>query len=90
MKIDFSQPILDLDDKEVGLTLGSAAIQAMMSPVKEDESMPAAEKVRLFELSLKIKAGDADLPVEDIAFIKARIGKIFAPLVVGRAFAMLG
>lgn len=90
MKIDFSQPILDLDDKEVGLTLGAAAIQAMMSPIREDESMPATEKVRLFELSLKIKAGDADLPVEDIAFIKGRIGKIFAPLVVGRAFAMLG
>lgn len=91
MKIDFSQPILDLDDKEVGLTLGGAAIQAMMTPTKEDDTMPASEKVRLFEISLKIKgAAEIDIPVEDIAFIKGRIGKLFAPLVVGRAFAMLG
>lgn len=90
MKIDFSQPILDLDDKETGLTLGGAAIQAMMSPIAGDERMEATEKVRLFELSLKIKGGESEIPVEDIAFIKARIGKVFAPLVVGRAYAMLG
>lgn len=91
MKIDFSQPILDLDDKDVGLTLGTAAIQAMLTAFPEDHNMPATDKVRLFELSLKIKGGNADdLPVEDIAFIKARIGRVFAPIVVGRAFAMLG
>lgn len=94
MKIDFSQPILDLDDNEIaGLTLGSAAIQAMMTAYPDDHNMPATDKVRLFELSLKIKKGGDlldDYPVEDIAFIKARIGKAFAPIVVGRAFAMLG
>ncbi|MER9188288.1 hypothetical protein [Mesorhizobium australicum] len=91
MKIDFSQPILDLDDAETGLTLGSAAIQAMMTPMRDDENMQASEKVRLFELSLKIKGNSKiDLPVEDVAFVKARIGKVFAPLVVGRAHAMLG
>ena len=90
MKIDFSQPILDLEDKETGLTLGSASIQAMMTPINGDDQMPAGEKVRLFELSLKIKGGTTDFPVEDIAFIKARIGTMFAPLVVGRAYALLG
>lgn len=90
MRIDFSQPILDLDDTETGLTLGTASIQAMMTPAKGDEELAAGEKVRLFEIALKIKAGADDLPVEDVAFIKARIGKLFAPLVVGRAYAMLG
>ncbi|MER9000000.1 hypothetical protein NKJ52_20620 [Mesorhizobium australicum] len=91
MKIDFSQPILDLENAETGLTLGTAAIQAMMTPTREDENMQASEKLRLYELSLKIKAnGNVDMVVEDVAFIRARIGKVFSPLVVGRAFAMLG
>lgn len=90
MKIDFSQPILHIDGTDTGLTLGTASIQAMITPWPGDQDMPATDKVRLFDISLKVHAGgEIDLPVEDLALLKARIGKVSPQLVVGRAYAML-
>lgn len=88
MKIDFTQPILDLDGNETGLTLGEVSKHAVLSALQGDEHMPATEKVSLFELALKVKMND-ELSVEDVAAIKGRIGKACLPLVVGRAFALL-
>jgi len=95
MKINFNQPIKQLDGKVVKdstgeLTLKSIAIGAL-SNIGQDENPSAEEKVKWYDLTLKIynAKGELDVSVEDVALLKARIGKGFVPLVVGRAYEML-
>lgn len=99
MKIDVTQPIVDLSGRPVPegaeegspvLTLRSAIVTALLTPFKGDETMEGPAKLKHFLLAQRVHGDDApDLKAEDIALIKARIGKGYAALVVGRAFELL-
>lgn len=91
MKIDFSAPIRNFEGDAIeNLTLGTASIQSLMTPVKGDEDMPVLDKVRYFKLASALHgAAEIDLPIEDVALIKERVGKVFTVLVVGRVFELL-
>ncbi len=93
MKINLSTVITDLSgeavkDGEKDLTLSTVCISALLMPDQQDQ--PAKEKVERFHLAEKVHAaGEQDLSVDDVALLKKLIGKLFPPLVVGRAFAVL-
>ncbi|KTQ97767.1 hypothetical protein NS226_03760 [Aureimonas ureilytica] len=94
MKIDFTATIRDLEDKplkreggEGDLTLADVCIMGMLTPA--DNDLSGAEKARRFGLALRIKQGEEDWTVEDLSTLKASIGAIFTPLVVGRSWALL-
>jgi hypothetical protein len=101
MKINFSAILLDLHDKQlmqpvatpgevphVPATLAWVASEALLRATDEKDGQ---RKYKLFSLAMKVgKGGDIDLKAEDVALLKKLIGEQFAPLVVGRAFDLLG
>lgn len=94
-EINFGTALLDQDDKPImdgdkPLTLGRAAMVALMAPQPDEQTLPADEKLRKGKLALKVYAnGVLDLSVEDIALVKKYIGKTYGSLVVVRAFPLL-
>jgi hypothetical protein len=95
MKIDFSAVIKDLDgdavkDGERDATLGRVACTALLASHADEQNLPAEDKVKRFRLAeVAAKGAQAELQVEDVALIKTLIGKMFAPLIVGRAYDII-
>ena len=90
MKIDVMQsvrdyegrPVKDGADKNLSLrTVISASINASVG----DKPMTAEDKNKAFQISLKVW-GDkvVDLTVDQLAFIKTKVGEVYNPLVYGR------
>lgn len=99
-KIDFTQVLVGIDNKPLvspdpkittGMTLGEAAVTALMTTLDEDKGANGETKFNLYELARKISQNkNASLTVEEINTIKTRIGKAYGPTVVGPAWALLG
>lgn len=94
MKVDMTAPILDLQGapivaKEGAINLRLIVQQALMETLKSDQSATGADKVRLFDMAMRSNADAVDFTVEEMATIKARIGELMTPLIVGRAYALL-
>lgn len=103
MLIDFSAPILDLFGRpciEAGtgsngtdpknLTLATVASSALTAAIPDEPNQSAAVKVQRFGLALRVAAGGSvDLKAEEVAMLKDLIGKLYQPLVVGRAYDLL-
>lgn len=93
MTIDLTQPVLDYDKKilrikkdgeEKDLVLKEVFITALNTQAPGE--VPTVEqKIKIFELSTKMFTLDSmSLTVDEAAFIKERVGKIYNPLVYGR------
>ena len=95
-KVDFTQTLVGIDGKPLNgdvkpaLTLGDIAVTALHSTIEEDKTMSGLDKFKMDELARKVyKSKVATLSVEDLAAIKARIGKIYGPLVIGATWRLL-
>jgi len=95
--IDFGEQLTGLDGKglvekanghEVELTLSLVAINALLAMLPEEHALPATDKVRRFVIATKA-VGQAELTAEEIAIVKACIGRAYGPLVVARAWQLL-
>src|SRR5271163_139064 len=89
-KVDFSQVLIGADGKalpngEKKLTLGDVSGGALMALLDEDKNATGQDKYKLFVLAQKVMS-NKDMTVEDITLIKTRIGKAYAPGVVGPAW----
>ncbi len=97
MKINFDTPIRDAAGqpmKDAGTdnvaTLASVASGALFASLPGDESMQPTQKAEIGALGIALfAAGERDLRAEQIAMLKDRIGRAYAPLVVARAFEVL-
>ncbi len=97
MKIDFSAVLTDLDDKPLresaddeALTLGAAAVRALMNIYPGEENLSGTKKADRFVLASKIhKQTVVEIRSDEAALIKELIGKAYGPVVVGRAFPLL-
>lgn len=99
MKIDFLQPIKTLDGEDIPnpdsktgdpLTLKTICINSLLASDRESEQESGEKKYERYLLAQKIHAGkEEDFKAEDIALIKKLVGKIYIPLVVGRAYQLL-
>lgn len=101
--IDFNTKFKDLDgnevkDRQMGLdgkftesvaTLGRVAANALLAMTDADKDMTGETKVKRYDLAMRIVKGEASLKAEEIADIKAAIGKHYTPLIVGQAWKML-
>lgn len=95
MKRDFRQPIVNFEGTQLkddgrDVTLATVAINALLAAIP-NEIVTGEAKARRYALALKINAdpGDVNVTVEELALLKAEIGKVYAPLVVGRAYDLL-
>lgn len=99
MQINFNSPILDLDGKPLEvegepITLATLAIKALFETLADERGQPeqlsGEEKNKNAILAQAIHTtGDLDLEVEQVAMLKARIGRLCGPLLVMRAYALL-
>lgn len=96
-KINFGTELLDIrgvapikNADGAAVTLRDVALQALNANYQDEQHLAASEKVRRFQLAVKIANSDClELESEDIAALKALIGKAWNPLAVGRAFEIL-
>jgi hypothetical protein len=99
MKIDLTVILKSLDgevleektkDKLVPITLKSVCVNAMLSMTDEDRQEQGTSKAERYKLAFKLsEGGNQDLSTDEIVKIKERIGKIYIPLIVGRAYDLL-
>jgi hypothetical protein len=96
MRRDFTQPILNLDGTpgKVGdepITLQTLAMSALNTITEEDRTLTGSERAKRFDIMQRIYARprEVDLTAEQITLLKNLIGKMFAPLAVGRAYELL-
>lgn len=95
MKVDFSTAILDLTGKplvenENPITLGSISCTALTALAPDESQLAAATKVSRFRLALIASTGgEQDITPEQLVELKDLVGKLFAPLVVGRVYEIL-
>lgn len=100
--IDFTQPIRSLDGTVISqpatdpkakaepLTLGDVAVNVLEQMGADDQKLTGEEKFRMDILARKIyRQKAAALTSEEIAMIKARIGKFYGPSVIGSAWHLL-
>ena len=78
-------------DKDNTAVLADFAMNALLADV-QGETVPPAKKFHYYNLASRIKhavsesAEEIDLPSEDIALIKERIGKVYNTGIVGPAW----
>lgn len=95
MKVDVTQIIRDLSGQPLAgkpedATLRKVCLEVLMNTLRGDESMSGAGKAQLYALGMRIHSEDhPDLSAEDLSLVKDRIGRAYAPLVVGQAYALL-
>lgn len=101
--INFDAKFCDLDgnevrDRQMGqdgkmtesvATLGRVAANALLMITDADKDMAGEIKVKRYDLAMRVIRGEASLKAEEIATIKAVIGKHYSPLIVGQAWRML-
>ena len=103
MKVDFSQIMCDLDGniltEQPGnpearpIALRTLAVNSLMAFGDDDKNMSGEEKVKRYDLAFMIhnsKDEPIEIAVEDVALIKKQVGRIYAPLLVGQAWKLLG
>ena len=95
MKINFSQSVHSIDGKpfmenEKPLTLGTFCWTALLANYQDEQNLAGEEKFKRFNLASKLYGMDeVDLTAEDIAKIKACVGKFHGPAVVGPVYNAL-
>ena len=96
MKVNFEQALEGLDrkplmDGETPVTLGAVAVNALMTPMEGDDKLTGDDKLAHWLLAGRIQnaTGPLDITPEEATKIKDRIGRGFAPAVVGPAFIIL-
>lgn len=96
MKINLDQPLMDYegnpitdaDDNAKEIPLRKYLITAL-NAMLPNEMMSAEDKNKIFQISLKLNAPEADFTIDDRVFIKNRVARVQTPLVVGRITQIL-
>lgn len=89
MKVNLTQPIKNYDgklikDEKDKLTLKKVLVVALNSQDKNEVITPE-QKSKIYQLSLKMyESKEPNFTVDDLSFIKERVGKFWSALVYGR------
>lgn len=96
MKINFTQTINDArgnaikNNDDTDLTLRDVCSGAMFAMLPNDDQLSGNRKAEIGALGLKLfDSEELDLKSEQVTLIKERVGKMWNPLVVARAHALL-
>lgn len=92
VKINFSKKLMNLDGTigEENPTLATVSIKALIEHLEGDERATGEDKFKRAVLAQKLlPEGEIELPVEDIARIKERVGRAYQPMIVFAAWSAL-
>lgn len=68
--------------------LSGICINALLS-VNQQANVSGEEKLKRYQLAIKVKNGKGEVSAEEISLIKKLVGEVFSPLVVGQVWEML-
>ena len=95
MKVNFAQVLEQLDgtpitgENNAPFTLSMCAVNALLQPTTQ--TIPPIEKVRRARVAERVyEAGEIDISPEDIVLIRECIGVWYPPLIVMKAYRLLG
>ena len=87
--VDLENPESKLKEKEP-LTMRIVCTNSLLTPTQDDKNIDGNEKAKRFELAMRIYTEDEiDLNVDELKLLKDLIGRLYTPLVVGRAYQIL-
>lgn len=96
MEILFNRAIVDLDgndlmDNQQVVDLRKVAMNALVAPTKENNELSGEEKLKRWELAMKIKSepDPVVLTPEETTLIRKCVAKVYATLVSAQAWKML-
>ena len=91
MKIDVTVPMRNLDGEPVpDSSLRLIITESLLGVLRGDEGLDGPRKADLYALAFRIHHDDKpDLKAEEISLIKERIGRAYAPLIVGMSYKLL-
>jgi hypothetical protein len=100
MKLNINQPIKDFSGKpiEIGeqektsLTFRSV-IETTLNSQSEAHPLTAEKKLHAFQIGVKLfskKLDEYTLTIDQVAFIKERIGLFYGPVIYGRFLELIG
>jgi hypothetical protein len=95
MQLNFNAILKDFDGntlKENGneLSLKTVSVNALMFPYPDESNLSGDEKMNRYLLAQRLHAGgEIELRVEEVAKLKALIGKAYGPVIVGPSFQIL-
>lgn len=79
-----------LGSDEQPLTYRTVLQVSALATMPGDEHMDGLQKARLWNIAQVVfRDAEPELPAEDVALLKERVGKGWPPLVVGQTFAFL-
>ena len=89
MNTEGIKPLPNSDKKGLPLTLKDVCINAILHPGKDDTGKQKYEAYELFAKIRDCKTPDIEMTIEEVVKIKAKIGDIYMPLILGQAWEML-
>jgi hypothetical protein len=95
MKVNFDSKLCNIDGTTItsnneDLLLKKVSIEALMMLSDSDRGSSGEVKFKRYELALKISVGgEVEISPEEAATLKARIGEVYGPAVIGPAWKLL-
>lgn len=100
MKIDFSQPLLDMENSPIAVpgpdgelvtkTLGRWCAEACFASLPGDEKLSGVEKVEIGQIGLKIwEGGEIEISSDEAVKIRKRVGAGYPVLIVTRIYEII-
>lgn len=92
MKIDFNQPILNIDntptigENKKPFTVREACVSSLLTRYQDELNLDGGEQFKRFKLAERVWINEGDFNAEEIALIKRLVARNYPPLVVGRVY----
>lgn len=98
MKIKIDQPIKNFDGSDLEPEKGKAltyrkVIENAINLQSEAQPLTAEKKLKGFQIGIKLNAKKLeayDLTVDQVGFIKERVGLFYTPIIYGRFLELIG
>jgi hypothetical protein len=100
MKLKIDQPVLNYDgsnvelpDKANSILTFRTVIENTLNSHDEKHPLTAEKKLHAFQIGVKLfskKLEQYDLTVDQVGFIKERVGLFYGPVVYGRFLELIG
>jgi hypothetical protein len=98
MKLKIDQPVLDFSGKPVEnekkeIVTFRTIIETTLNAQTNDQPLTSEKKLYAFQIGVKLfgkKLLEYDLTVDQVTFIKDRIGLFYGPVIYGRFLELIG
>jgi hypothetical protein len=97
MKLNIDQSIMDFSGKEIqleGKTLTfRTIIESTLNSHTDHNPLTAEKKLQAFQIGVKLfskKLDEYTLTIDQVSFIKERVGLFYGPVIYGRFLELIG